>query len=289
MWSVLLVVFILFSSMASADAGLFTKNNYDAALHIPWEGKTISWEFKLKSWGTWNIFAVSLNKDYISGTSGTDWEYVYYAKPINGSNLEWMGGNHGNEVLKTLTFIVDGKEIIGGTTKITRNLIIKETTDLVYPENKQVVGSVERKYVIDLSTPNRFDFYQQTTWHTDLLFDRAYMCMLPIMKKHGRHFKMGNVLGSFIDNKRTDGRQGWQKVTETLMYGDNGWGMIAGLTDPDSVDNFVYTSAGALIWDLSSDHVKLYYPRMYLSGLIPVDANSVWKAHSYYIVVPVEK
>ncbi len=291
MWYLLLAILLVSSPCANAqsDAGLFSKNNQRAYLHIPWEGKTVSWEFMLKNWGIWNIYAVSINKEYISGTSGTDWDYVYYGKPVNGKELAWMGGNHGNEVLKTLDFFVDGKKIINGTYKIHKNLTIVETTDLVYPEGEQVVGSVIRKYVINLEEPNRFDFSQETTWHTDMLIDRAYMCMLPMMKKHGRHFVMGNATGSFEDNIRTDGRKGWQKATETFMYGDYGWGMIAGIDSLESVDNFKNTSAGALIWDLSTNQIKLYYPRAYQMGLIPVKGGTVWDSSSYFLVVPTEK
>lgn len=286
---VCLLVLCLCSPIANAQAGLFTKTDKKAALHMPWEEKGISWEFMQKAWGMWNIYAVKVDGQYISGTSGTDWEYVYYAKPDDGDQLAWMGGNHGNESLKTIEFLVDGNPVGNGNHKTEQNLVIIETSDLVYPEGNRVVGSVVRKYVIDLDNPNRFDFSQQTTWHSNMLVDRAFVCMLPILKKHGRHLEMGCVKDSFADKTRSDGRKGYQKVTEVLLYGDAGWGMIAGINSLDVVDNYLLTDGGAYIWDLSVPEVKLYYPRIIRQGLVPVSINTIWAGNSYYIVLPVEK
>ncbi|MDD2431989.1 MAG: hypothetical protein WCS44_08510 [Bacillota bacterium] len=291
MMYILLAVLLLVCPVAATEerAGLFVRDNTRAYLHIPWENKSVSWEFMKKNWGIWNIYAVSINKEYISGTSGTDWEYVYYGKPIGGKELAWMGGNHGNEQLKTLEFFVDGKDITYGKVKIKNNLTIIETTDLVYPEGNLVVGSVIRKYVINMSNPSRFDFSQETVWHKDMVIDRAFICMLPIMKKHGRHFEMGSLKDSFVNNVRTDGRKGYQKVTETFMYGDNNWGIIAGIESLDAVENYQHTSGGAYIWDLSNDQVKLYYPRVVSSGLLPVKAGEIWANNSYYIVTQTDR
>ncbi|MDD4693729.1 MAG: hypothetical protein PHD88_04925 [Firmicutes bacterium] len=289
MWVLGLIFVLCFSGLANADAGLFHKTAKNAVFHVPWSDKTVSWEFNLKDWGTWNILAVSVNKEYISSPSGTDWEYVYLAKPTDSTAYDWMGGNHNNEALKTLEFVIDGEVVKDGTYKVTQSLVINETTDLVYPGGKRIVGSVIRRYEINVEDPNRLNFSQSTTWHTDMHMDRAYVCMLPIRKKHGRFFKMGFVEGSFVDGVRTNANKGLQRVTETFLYGDSGWGMIAGIADLSSVDDYQYSKTGAFIWDLSLDHVKLYYPRAYEMGATFVRKGSVWDSSSYYLIVPVEE
>lgn len=283
---VFLVFLLLLTPVGAAQGktGLFHKTETRAYLYVPWEEQTVCWEFMRKDWGIWNIYAVSINKEYISGTSGTDWEYVYYAKPVESSELAWMGGNHGNETLKTLEFLVDSKKIDYGTVEVKRNLTIVETTDLVYPEGSLVVGSVVRTYVIDLSEPGKMEFSQETSWHEDMLVDRAFMCMLPMMKKHGRHFQMGDFSDSFEDRVRTDGRKGFQMVTETLMYGDHNWGIIAGIKSLETVDYYKHTSGGAYVWDLAADQVKLYYPRVVFNGIVPVQKGEVWANQSYYVL-----
>ncbi len=280
-----LILVLCFSSMVSAQAGLLQKTVKNAVLHIPWEDKTISWDFSLKNWGTWNISSVSVNKQYLSAPSGTDWEYVYLAMPTTATSLEWMGGNHNNEQLKTLQFIIDGQVVKNGIFKVENSLVIIETTNLVYPTGKLIVGSVERRYEINVASPNRINFWQKTTWFMDMYVERAYMCMLPIYKKHGRHFEMGEVKDSFVDNVRTNLNKGYQQVTETYLYGDNGWGMIAGINDLSAVDNYDYAKSGAFVWDLANDHVKLYYPRAYEMGLRFVPNETVWSSGSYFIVV----
>jgi hypothetical protein len=164
-----------------------------------------------------------------------------------------------------------------------------ETTDLVFPADNMIVGSVVRRYTIEVGSPNRMDFAQSTTWHTDMYMDRAYVCMLPIYKRHGRFFKMGNVEDSFVDGIRTDANKGLAPVTETFLYGDMGYGMIAGIKDLSAVDEYKYSKWGAFVWDLSADHVKLYYPRAYEMGPRFVEAGSVWESESYYIVVEVNE
>ncbi len=285
MWCFSLILILCLSNMVNAQVGLLQKTAKNAVLHIPWENKTVSWEFSLKDWGTWNISSVSVNKQYLSAPSGTDWEYVYLAKPTAAAALEWMGGNHNNEELKTLEFIVDGKLVKDGLFKVKKSLVIYETTNLIYPNGKLIVGNVKRKYEINLESPNRINFWQQTTWLNDMHVERAYMCMLPIYKKHGRHFEMGEVKDSFVDNIRTNLNKGYQPVTETYLYGDEGWGMIAGINDLAAVDNYAYAKSGAFIWDLAYDHVKLYYPRAYEMGLRLVPNGTVWESGSYFIVV----
>lgn len=287
-WVLSLILILVFSSSAYADAGLLQKTTKNAVFHVPWEGNTISWEFNKKDWGTWNILAVSVNKKYISSPTGTDWEYVYLAKPKEAVTADWLGGNHGNEVLKTLEFIVDGQVVKDGLYKVESNLVIKETTDLVYPVTKEIVGSVVRHYEVNLENPNRLDFSQKTIWHTDMDIDRAYICMLPIDKRYGRHFEMGNIKDSFANNIKTGNSKGWQHVTETFLYGDNSWGMIAGIDSLDSVDQYQYSKGGAFVWDLASNHVKLYYPKAYEMGWRPVLADTIWQSASYFIVVPVK-
>ncbi|HOA91369.1 MAG: hypothetical protein ACOX29_02870 [Bacillota bacterium] len=291
MWVLGLVFLLCFSGVADANAGLFQKTAKNAVLHIPWdESKTVTWEFNQKDWGTWNVFGVSVNKEPISARSGTDWEYVYLGRPTTTSAwYEWMGGNHQNEILKTLDFIVDGKKVQDGTYKVSESLVIVETTDLVFPADNMIVGSVVRRYTIEVGSPNRMDFAQSTTWHTDMYMDRAYVCMLPIYKRHGRFFKMGNVEDSFVDGIRTDANKGLAPVTETFLYGDMGYGMIAGIKDLSAVDEYKYSKWGAFVWDLSADHVKLYYPRAYEMGPRFVEAGSVWESESYYIVVEVNE
>lgn len=285
MWILCLVLVLCFSPLTNAKAGLLEKTSKNAVLHIPFNDMSVTWEFNLKNWGTWNILGVSINKEPLSAPSGTDWEYVYFAKPTDGTSVEWMGGNHDNERLKTLEFIVDGEVITEGRFKIENSLIINETTDLIYPVDKRVVGSVIRRYEIDLNNPNRIDFSQETTWHYDMEVDRAYICMLPIYKKHGRHLDMDGYKDSFPEYGRTDLRKGLQPVTETFMYGDHGLGMIIGIDSLESVDFYRYSLGGAFVWDLAADHVKLYYPRVVNTGLRSIPKGTVWSSKSYYIVV----
>lgn len=283
-------IILLCSSVVNADAGLLDKSLKNAVFYVPWkEQGSVIWSFNQKEWGTWNILGVGVNKVNFSAPTGTDWEYVYLAQPQTSDSLEWMGGNHNNEVMKSLEFVIDGEVIKDGRHKVTDKLVINESTELVYPKTKRVVGTVVRHYEINVNEPNVIRFSQTTTWLDDMYVERAYMCMLPIWKKHGRHFEMDGITGSFTDNIKTGQNKGWGKVTETLLYGDNGWGMIVGIKNLDSVDNYQYAPKGAFIWDLAMDHVKIYYPRVYENGLTPVSAGTVWQSESYYIVVPVNK
>ena len=198
------ILFALTLWYCSRKTGLFQNRT---GLLRSWANDRLLLGVHEKRLGIWNIYAVPSTKS-TSPTSGTTGVCVLRKAVEVGT--AWMGGNHGNETLKTLEFLVDSKKIDYGTVEVKRNLTIVETTDLVYPEGSLVVGSVVRTYVIDLSEPGKMEFSQETSWHEDMLVDRAFMCMLPMMKKHGRHFQMGDFSDSFEDRVRTDGRKGFK-------------------------------------------------------------------------------
>lgn len=254
-------------------------------------GKIMTIDFDLKSWGTWNIGKYTVGGVTLAGT-GTDWEYVFRAGET-ASGWVWSGGNHGNEKLLEMKFYngISGEELIfdkNGKEFSIKNLVIVEKTHLHWGNADNYYAEVERRYTLagqKITLDVTYDFVK------DCYFGMSYTCMFPVPK----------TVGLYMDFLCDDGTQ--SKVV-SLKKGDpsyNGafYGKLASCasryygdkypeysflvqiyTKNDSVENFKNADK-LMYWDMNATHNKVYYTKFSNTGaLTRVKTGTHWETCS---------
>lgn len=258
------------------------------------------WTFNEKDWGTWNIYWLTLTQNdapeptaklvgrrEIAG-GGTDWEYVFRGSPVAAEPAEWMGGNHGNEKLVSLTILADGQEFDPRTdlglneARKFRSVKVREETRLIHPKMDGEVAAIERLYKF---VPGGLRLHYKVEWLQEVYLDVAYMLMLPVSKSYGRHvqFTGDDRVVSFENSLKSNQFAGFAHSLEARTWGDKApdLRMRAFLADYQAVDDYRYAGGrNAFVWDLTPTQVKLYFARYVFSGFHPITPGTRWEVQS---------
>ncbi|MEW6227016.1 MAG: hypothetical protein AB1700_02840 [Bacillota bacterium] len=258
------------------------------------ENEQLIWSFNKKDWGTWNIFWLSVtdntepipvvdgkNRRDVAG-GGTDWEYVWRGGP-KGKQPEWMGGNHGNERLVSLTLEGDGeildpvKDLTKEEDRIFHNVVIREETRLTNPGMEGDIAAIVREYSF---VPGGLRLKYTVEWLQDVRLDIGYAQMFPVSKTYGRHFRFGGYdkTYSFEDNKQSGVFRGFVDSIEAFFWGDAepNLRLHAFLTDKSAVLDYKYTADMARVWDVTANQVKLYFAQFSNKGATSVAKGTKW-------------
>jgi hypothetical protein len=256
----------------------------------------VIWSFSLKDWGTWNIYWLALsdnpeqgpttamnNRRQIAG-GGTDWEYVYRGGPVKSGAMEWMGGNHGNEDLISLTLIGDGEKIDlkrwpGGRERTFSQVQIREETRLINSNMDGEVAAIVRLYEV---VPNGLRLTTTTEWLQDTWLDIGYAAMYPISKTYGRYWQFAGydkVYSVPGPGQTTNRFYGFVDTTETVFWGDDdpkirtrSW-----IADRAAVLDWKYTADKTRVWDIGASQVKLYYAVFSNKGAVLMPRGTRWE------------
>jgi hypothetical protein len=256
-------------------------------------GKALTLQFDKKSWGTWNIGALTIGGVNLAGGS-TDWEYVFRAKNAKDG---FSGGNHGNEVLVDINFYdgVTGKKIeLSNGQKATglEKIKIVENTKLHLGDPNNCYAKVTRTYMLygeTITLDCDFEFI------TDMDFSLSYTCMFPVAKTVGLYCLFRNQDGSekFIETMEiglADYSGPMHKdnaAAECLIWGkkNKDYAFVVKVdTVKDSLDNF-RNGSKTFYWDMNTTHNKLYFSRLPDSSYETVKKGTTWHTECAWTVV----
>ena len=252
--------------------------------------------FDKKDWGTWNIggwlysnhHSSSPNDYELLAGGGTDWEYVFRVSQSGIGTLDFSGGNHGKELLKSIK-LVFGKDEVNldklkiGEKKQLNDLTIYESTSLAFDDNsKNRYANVLRKYTIlpsKITLETNFEFTAQTFMGT------SYVCMFPVSKSFGRYAKFidsGNTYktpptGQTLTAGSFENYLGKEKTMSVEMWGDAkpSFKFDVRIDNAGMVNNF-NNKLKVFYWDLNRDTNKLYFSKYDSENLQKIPAGTKW-------------
>ena len=247
--------------------------------------------FYKRSWGTWNIGAMSFKPadgseiQFVSAS--TDWEYVFRAGQTAGTQ-PFAGGNHDNEKMIDITFYngETGEKLnLDDKKPVTVDLLkIVENTEIYFdkqPDN--VFAKVERIYYYAGKS-----IYNECNYEIvqDTYFSLSYTAMFPINKDYGTrivyHLENGKT------REWTTSKVGKADYSGPMDKGSNALEVdIFGHKDPRYIFNIkVHTKADStgnfgngsktFYWDMNAGQNKLYFSRFPDTGASLVKKGAKW-------------
>lgn len=244
----------------------------------------------LTAWGTWNLGDWTVNNSYISKTvigGGTDWEYVFRVRnPVNGT-MEFVGGNHGSEVLKSLSMYdaVTGEvfDLEVGESKYVNRLVITEHTSLLLGNLDHLpFANVTRKYTF---IGNRIHLDCDIEFIRDVKMALSYSAMACVNKDFGRYatFSDSTAVTTGARGTCTKAYLGKTEAMSCTFSGDNPMATVkVGIYNKsDMTDNFSNVDK-TFLWDMSEGYNKLYFSRGSLTERNLISEGTKWDFGTYW-------
>lgn len=260
--------------------------------HVTQSGKVITTQLYLTDWGTWNLGTMSLYDGYTEKViigGGTDWEYVFRVlNPIN-QNLEFTGGNHGSEVLNSITFRegVTGEEfsLAVGESRYVARLVIEENTTIKLGNVDYLpYADVKRVYTIVGDTIN---LDCEITFLRDVRMALSYSSMACVNKDFSRYCFFDNEAYVTTEPKGVSSNKYLGNMPSSVCHlsGDDPSATVTvGIYNPqDMTDNFSNREK-TFIWDMTENYNKLYFSKYDMTTLTKITAGTVWDFGSFWRV-----
>ncbi|HBY21692.1 MAG: hypothetical protein A2Y24_04135 [Clostridiales bacterium GWE2_32_10] len=274
---------------------IFPNENQLEMYSILKDGNVLITVFLKKAWGTWNIGGwllveegkdISLENSTRLAAGSTDWEYVFRVKRDTDTDYIFSGGNHGNEVLKSIQFIdadsdSEVKIEVGHMTKI-KKLNIVEYTSLLIPQEGSVYAKVKRNYVIE---PSKISLDTGFEFTSDIFMGTSYVCMFPVSKEYGRYINLGDnnehyetpKYGETLTKEDFENFYGMKKALSATIWGgiNPNYKFKVSIKNPEMVDNF-QNKLKTFYWDLNESTNKLYFSKYDSEDDKKIDAGTIW-------------
>ncbi len=253
-------------------------------------GKSLTASFYRTDWGTWNLGDWKVSSSGVTKTvvgGGTDWEYVFRVINPVSYNLEFTGGNHGSEVLNSITMYdsVTGEtfSLNVGESKYVNRLVIEENTSILLGNlNYLPYANVNRKYTF---VGNRINLDCKIEFVRDVKMALSYSAMASVNKDFGRYcmFDDGtyvSTMGKGDCSGEYLGRR--ESMTATLTGDDVTASVTVGIYNKkDMTDNFS-NSDKTFIWDMSESYNKVYFSKGNITELNTVTTGTLWDFGTYW-------
>lgn len=260
--------------------------------HVTQSGKVISLQLYLTEWGTWNLGNMKLSDGFTEKVvigGGTDWEYVFRVYNPIADTLDFVGGNHGNEILNSIEFRegVTGESFslnVGEARSVARLVIEENTTVKVSDVGYLNFANVKRLYTIVGDTVNldcTVDFTR------DIKMALSYTAMACINKDFSQYCNFEGIAFSKCEPRGMFSNKRYGNVAAsvcTLNGDDPSATVTVGIyNERDMTDNFSNKDK-TFIWDMSENYNKLYFSKYDMTTLHTVRAGEQWKFASYWKV-----
>lgn len=258
--------------------------------HIAPNGKTVSVKLYQTDWGTWNLgdmkFSDGFTEKIVIG-GATDWEYVFRVYNPVSDTLDFVGGNHGNEVMNSIEFSegVTGEKFVlaVGESRYVARLVIEENTTVKITDLDYLkFANVKRLYTIVGDTVNldcTVEFIR------DVKMALSYTAMASINKDFSRYCNFENIAYSQCEPKGTFSNKKYGNVAAsvcTLNGDDPSATVTVGIyNEKDMTDNFSNKDK-TFIWDMSVGYNKLYFSKYDMTILNTIKSGTVWNFASYW-------
>lgn len=252
--------------------------------------------FIKKDRGTWNIDGWYCTDNLSRGPEGytllaggdTDWEYVFRVSDSQHKPLEFSGGNHGKELLKSID-ITTGNEILDpdimepGQQKQASRIAITEHSILTYDkECRNKYAEVVRNYTIQ---PSKISLETHISFTSDTFMGTSYVCMFPVSKTFGTfigyndsgHIYRTPPLGETLTNSTFENFIGREKALSVVIWGDviPEYKFEVRIDNGDMVDNF-NNELKVFYWDVNKYTNKLYFSKYDTRNPQKIEKNTVW-------------
>lgn len=260
--------------------------------HMSQSGKTVSVQLYLTEWGTWNLGDMKISDGYSEKVvigGATDWEYVFRVyNPIK-DTLDFVGGNHGNEILNSIEFKegVTGESFsleVGEVRSVARLVIEENTTVRIADVEYLHFANVKRVYTIVGDTVNldcTVDFLR------DVKMALSYTTMACINKDFSRYCNFDGIAFSKCEPYGTYSNMKYGNVAASVctLNGDDPTATVTvGIyNEKDMTDSFSNKDK-TFIWDMSEEFNKLYFSKYDMTVLNTVRAGEQWNFASYWKV-----
>ncbi|TYQ12862.1 UNVERIFIED_CONTAM: hypothetical protein Cloal_3900 [Acetivibrio alkalicellulosi] len=266
--------------------------------------KILMTKFTQKHWGTWNIHSWNIVNDnnipakkyYRVVGGGSDWEYVFrVAKNVN-DRYVFSGGNHENEILKSLRFFDNDKNLelpltTGEIYYLSNLKIVEETYLTINNSPSEKYAHVIRTYYI---SPSKINLHTTFNFIKDIYMGMSYVCMLPVNKSYGQHIKFldsGNIYstpksGNTLSTPEFNNFIGKEKTMSVKIWGDlePSYNFIVGIETEEMIDYFK-NDHKVFFWDLNTNGNKLYFSKYNNEDYHLVKEGTTWHKSSYWSLV----
>lgn len=255
-------------------------------------GRWLTHQLYQTDWGTWNLGTTSIDdygikKDIIGG--GTDWEYVFRVfNPIS-QNLEFTGGNHGSEELKSISMYDavtgEGFSLETGESKYVNRLVIEEKTTIMLANVDYLpYAEVTRVYTIVGKTIN---LDSTITFTRDVQMALSYSSMASVHKDFSSCCMFGGENGVMTGPKGTFTNEKLGNYDAMICYlsGDDPTVRVTvGIYNKQDMTDSFSNKDKTFLWDMSEQYNKLYFSKYSMSTLERVMTGTVWSFRSYWTV-----
>lgn len=260
--------------------------------HVASNGKIITTGLYQTEWGTWNLgnlkFSDGITEKIVIG-GATDWEYVFRVYNPIGDTLDFVGGNHGSEMLNSIEFregaTGESFSLEVGESRYVARLVIEENTTVKIADVDYLnFANVKRLYTIVGDTVN-LDCTVEFT--RDVKMALSYTAMASINKDFSRYCNFENIAYSQCEPRGTFSNKKYGNVAAsvcTLNGDDPSVTVTVGIyNEKDMTDNFSNKDK-TFIWDMSEGYNKLYFSKYDMTILNTIKSGTVWNFASYWKV-----
>lgn len=204
---------------------------------------------------------------------GAEWDM---ALMIDGRS-DFIGGSvHGDEVMTSIKFVVDGKEVtdlstLSSLTKFT-TLQIVQTSNGYDPNDSTTVALTHAK--THTVTADGITTDQTVEWQNDYALKNCFLAMMPPLKEYTDHYKL---------NGATEGSEiaygFYSKVSSAVVYGEE-----SGVSFEMSISKYPYYNDGRTF--RMTDNGGLAYNKMYYYCCddLAITAGTVWESTTHHSI-----
>lgn len=204
---------------------------------------------------------------------GAEWDM---ALMIDGRS-DFIGGSvHGDEVMTSIKFMLDGKEVtdlstLSSLTKFT-TLQIVQTSNGYDPNDSTTVALTHAK--THTVTADGITTEQTVEWKGDYALKNCFLAMMPPLKEYTDHYKLnGAEIGSPIEYGF------YSKVTSAVVYGEE-----SGVSFEMSISEYPYYNNGRTF--RMTDNGGLSYNKMYYYCCddLSITSGTVWESTTHHSI-----
>ena len=190
---------------------------------------------------------------------------------------DFIGGSvHGDEIMTSIKFVVDGKEVtdlstLSSLTKFT-TLQIVQTSNGYDPNDSTTVALTHAK--THTVTANGITTDQTVEWKNDYTLKNCFLAMMPPLKTYTDHYKL---------NGATEGSEiaygFYSKVSSAVVYGEE-----SGVSFEMSISEYPYYNNGRTF--RMTDNGGLSYNKMYYYCCddLSITSGTVWESTTHHSI-----
>ena len=206
-------------------------------------------------------------------TCKAEWDM---AMKIDGRS-DFIGGIvHGDEIMTSIKFVVDGKEVtdlstLSSLTKFT-TLQIVQTSNGYDPNDSTTVALTHAK--THTVTADGITTDQTVEWQNDYALKNCFLAMMPPLKEYTDHYKL---------NGATEGSEiaygFYSKVSSAVVYGEE-----SGVSFEMSISEYPYYNNGRTF--RMTDNGGLSYNKMYYYCCddLSITSGTVWESTTHHSI-----